>query len=59
MQNEMDGLLVDLEDVSTWDINLKKIDFNKYKSYRDNYLKHPLSKNKTYVETLLDLSLIK
>ena len=59
MQNETGGLLVDLEDISTWDINLKKIDFNKYKSYRDNYLKHPLSKNKTYVETLLDLSLIK
>jgi len=59
MQNETGGLLVDLDDISTWDINLKKIDFNKYKSYRDNYLKHPLSKNKTYVETLLDLSLIK
>jgi len=59
MQNETGGLLVDLDDVSTWDINLKKIDFNKYKSYRDNFLKHPFSKNKTYVETLLDLSLKK
>ena len=59
MQNETGGLLVDLEDVSTWDINLKKIDFNKYKSYRDNHLKHPHSKNKMFVETLLDLSLKK
>jgi len=59
MQNETGGLLVDLDDVSTWDINLKKINFNKYKSFRDNYLKHPLSKNKTYAETLLDLSLKK
>ena len=59
MQNDTGGLLVDLDDISTWDINLKKIDFNKYKPYRDNYLKHPLSKNKTFVETLLDLSLKK
>jgi len=59
MQNETGGLLVDLDDISTWDINLKKIDFNKYKSYKNNYLKHPLSKNKKFVETILDLSLKK
>jgi len=59
IQNATGGLLVDLDDISTWDINLKKINFNKYKFYRDNYLKHPLSKNKMFVETLLDLSLQK
>jgi len=59
MHNKTGGLLANLDDVSTWDINLKKIDFNKYKSYKDNYVKHPFSKNKTYIKTLLDLSLKK